>query len=70
MKKIILVFIALSIAFAISSCCDQCPKNFKGNDEKEEITPKVIIQEPVRVEECSPCQEAKRVPHERQSRRW
>ena len=55
MKKIILVFIALSIAFAISSCCDQCPKNFKGNDEKEEITPKVIIQEPVRVEECSPC---------------
>ncbi len=47
MKKIILAFVALGFAFAISSCCDQsyCPQNMKCNDadmrpgRKQEETP-------------------------------
>jgi hypothetical protein len=45
MKKMILAFVALAFAFAISSCCDQsyCPQNMKCNDipqgKKQEETP-------------------------------
>lgn len=35
MKKLILAFVALAFAFAISSCCDQsrCPGNMKCRDQ-------------------------------------
>ncbi len=44
MKKLILAFVALALAFAISSCCDQsyCPNNMKcsekGGGEKRHLT--------------------------------
>jgi hypothetical protein len=38
MKKIVLAFIALGCAFAISSCCDQhyCPGNSKCRNQNQQ----------------------------------
>ena len=38
MKKLILAFVALAFAFAISSCCDQnyCPENMRCNEQPQE----------------------------------
>lgn len=40
MKKLILAFVALAFAFAISSCCDQsyCPSNMKQCPQKQSPT--------------------------------
>lgn len=37
MKKLILAFVALAFAFAISSCCDQsyCPKNSRCEEDQD-----------------------------------
>lgn len=41
MKKLILAFVALAFAFAISSCCDQsrCPGNLRCGDGDEAAHP-------------------------------
>jgi hypothetical protein len=67
MKKLILAFVALAFAFAISSCCDQssCPSNMKCAEKggRGEEPPYRWDQDQ------QPSQQPTQQP-ERQHRRW
>ncbi|EKE08330.1 MAG: hypothetical protein ACD_17C00224G0001 [uncultured bacterium] len=67
-KKLILAFIALAFAFAISSCCDQsyCPGNMKCPDKYNNNNNNDVEERPYRWD----TQERVQPGQERQHRRW
>ncbi|MBU6384201.1 MAG: hypothetical protein KGR16_07830 [Verrucomicrobia bacterium] len=69
MKKLIVVFIALACAFAVSSCCDQscCPGNMRAC-ERDSAKTYPQTETPYRWDNT---QERMQQPgQERQHRRW
>ena len=74
MKKLILAFVALAFAFAISSCCDQsyCPGNMKCSQKQGSPGDRGSKRNGHSFEYDNPDRQMQpgEQPQERSSRRW